>query len=169
MDINLAKRLKLSSVRIDSPMPATALDGHDASGYHRTSPVTLIFPDSHTEQITFHLFDPPQHPLILGYPWLTLHNPHIDWSSGKVLSWGSNCKTQYFLGPPVSSSEGVSTLPKEVDEEFPDLSSVPPCYQDHKQLFNKTKATSLPPHRPYDCSIDLLPGTSPPCDVEDGF
>lgn len=24
------------------------------------------------------------------------------------------------------------------------------------------KATSLPPHRPYDCCIDLLPGASPP-------
>lgn len=33
-----------------------------------------------------------QHPLVLGYLWLPLHNPHIDWFSGKVLSWGSNCK-----------------------------------------------------------------------------
>ena len=77
MDINLAKRLNLSFVCIDSPVPATTLDGHVMHLVtHRTSPVTLIFPDSHTEQITFHLFDAPQHPLVLGYPWLTLHNPH---------------------------------------------------------------------------------------------
>lgn len=28
--------------------------------------------------------------------------------------------------------------------------------------FSKSWATSLPPHWPYDCSIDLFPGTSPP-------
>ncbi|XP_041810033.1 uncharacterized protein lrfn4b [Chelmon rostratus] len=33
---------------------------------------------------------------------------------------------------------------------------------DLKEVFNKARATSLPPHRPYDCAIDLLPGTSPP-------
>uniref|UniRef100_A0AAQ4QDM9 Gypsy retrotransposon integrase-like protein 1 n=1 Tax=Gasterosteus aculeatus aculeatus TaxID=481459 RepID=A0AAQ4QDM9_GASAC len=46
--------------------------------------------------------------------------------------------------------------------EFPDLTSVPPAYEDLKEVFNKARATSLPPHRPYDCGIDLLPGTSPP-------
>ncbi len=29
-------------------------------------------------------------------------------------------------------------------------------------VFSKSRAASLPPHRPYDCAIDLLPGTSPP-------
>lgn len=68
-----------------------------------------------------------------------------------------------FLGPPVPSPEGVFTLPEEADEEeFLDPSSFPSCYVDLKQVFNKAKATSLPPHRPNDCSIDLLPGTSPP-------
>ena len=35
-------------------------------------------------------------------------------------------------------------------------------YQDLKEVFNKARATSLPPHRPYDCAVNLLPGTSPP-------
>ncbi|TKS65685.1 Retrovirus-related Pol polyprotein [Collichthys lucidus] len=36
------------------------------------------------------------------------------------------------------------------------------CYHELREVFNKAKATSLPPHRPYDCAIDLLPGTAPP-------
>lgn len=28
-------------------------------------------------------------------------------------------------------------------------------------IFNKARATSLPPHRKYDCIVDLLPNTSP--------
>lgn len=39
---------------------------------------------------------------------------------------------------------------------------VPVEYHDYLEVFNKAKATSLPLHRPYECSIDLLPGTAPP-------
>ncbi len=43
-----------------------------------------------------------------------------------------------------------------------DLYNVPTEYLDLKEVFSKSRAASLPPHRPYDCAIDLLPGTSPP-------
>ena len=46
-------------------------------------------------------------------------------------------------------------LPKEAT---PDLSQVPPEYHD----LCKSRATLLPLHRPYDCAIDLKPGTTPP-------
>ncbi|KAJ8361644.1 hypothetical protein SKAU_G00181690 [Synaphobranchus kaupii] len=41
--------------------------------------------------------------------------------------------------------------------EAVDLSSLPPEYLDLREVFSKSRATSLPPHRPYDCAIDLLP------------
>lgn len=34
-------------------------------------------------------------------------------------------------------------------------------YQDFAEVFSKSKATSVLPHCPYDCAIDLQPGTSP--------
>ncbi len=43
-----------------------------------------------------------------------------------------------------------------------DLSRVPPLYHPYQEAFSKRKATTIPPHRPYDCAIDLLPGTIPP-------
>lgn len=54
----------------------------------------------------------------------------------------------------------LSSVP-ESPEEFPNLSKVPEVYLDLRTVFSKSRATSLPPHRPYDCSIDLLPGTVP--------
>ena len=39
---------------------------------------------------------------------------------------------------------------------------MPDVYHDLGEVFSKSKATSLPPHRAYDCAIDLLSGTSPP-------
>ncbi|KAG1940759.1 retrotransposable element [Pimephales promelas] len=52
-----------------------------------------------------------------------------------------------------------SSLPRE---EPGDLTGVPEEYHDLREVFSRARATSLPPHRQYDCSIDLLPGTSPP-------
>uniref|UniRef100_A0A8L0DMZ4 Gypsy retrotransposon integrase-like protein 1 n=1 Tax=Oncorhynchus mykiss TaxID=8022 RepID=A0A8L0DMZ4_ONCMY len=57
--------------------------------------------------------------------------------------------------PPVSS---VSSS----QEEPGDLTGVPEEYHDLRTVFSRSRATSLPPHRSYDCSIDLLPGTTPP-------
>nr|XP_055073125.1 uncharacterized protein LOC129453092 [Misgurnus anguillicaudatus] len=43
-----------------------------------------------------------------------------------------------------------------------DLTGVPAEYANIGQVFSKARATSLPPHWPYDCAINLLPGTTPP-------
>ncbi|KAI2660547.1 Transposon Tf2-9 polyprotein [Labeo rohita] len=40
--------------------------------------------------------------------------------------------------------------------------TIPSCYNDLLEVFSKTKATQLPPHRPWDCAIDLLPNAMPP-------
>ncbi|XP_067231407.1 bromodomain-containing protein 8 isoform X8 [Chanodichthys erythropterus] len=60
----------------------------------------------------------------------------------------------------MASSPG-SVLPV-LQVEAADLSGVPVRYHDLRQVFSKSRALSLHPHRPYDCAINLLPGTSPP-------
>uniref|UniRef100_A0A8C2B1F0 Gypsy retrotransposon integrase-like protein 1 n=1 Tax=Cyprinus carpio TaxID=7962 RepID=A0A8C2B1F0_CYPCA len=47
-------------------------------------------------------------------------------------------------------------------EETGDLTGVPEEYHDLRGVFSRSRAMSLPPHRPYDCAIDLRPGTTPP-------
>lgn len=39
---------------------------------------------------------------------------------------------------------------------------IPKHYHDLLDVLSKTKAMELPPHRSYDCNIDLLPGTTSP-------
>lgn len=49
--------------------------------------------------------------------------------------------------------------------ESPDMNSqfnVPIEYKDLNRVFSNGQATKLPPHHSYDCSIELLPGTTPP-------
>jgi len=46
--------------------------------------------------------------------------------------------------------------------ETPDLSNVPSEYHKFANIFSKTKAEVLPPHRPYNLKINLEEGTQPP-------
>ena len=45
--------------------------------------------------------------------------------------------------------------------ETPDLSNVPSEYHEFANVFSKTKAETLPPHRPYDLKINLEEGAQP--------
>ena len=47
-------------------------------------------------------------------------------------------------------------------EESPNLAKVPREYHDLVGVFCKSRATSLPPQRPYDCAIELQLGATPP-------
>ncbi|CAM4606773.1 unnamed protein product [Leuciscus chuanchicus] len=64
----------------------------------------------------------------------------------------------FALDGRVLAQVSCSTAP----EEPGDLSGVPEEYFDLRAVFSRSRAASLPPHRPYDCSIELLPGTTPP-------
>lgn len=51
-------------------------------------------------------------------------------------------------------------IPESLDP--PNLSGVPTQYHDLKANFRKQMAFTLPPHHPYNCAIDLLPGSCHP-------
>ncbi len=100
----------------------------------------------------FMLLPPLSLLLVPSQPWLALHNPHIDWSTNKVQNWSS-------ANHPLAPAE-VSVTP--FPEETLALSTIPEAYQDLGADFSKLCALSLPPHRPYDCTIDRLPGAPLP-------
>ena len=56
----------------------------------------------------------------------------------------------------------VSANAASVSDEAPDLSHIPKEYHDFADVFNKAKADTLAPHRPYDLKIDLEEGLAPP-------
>lgn len=62
----------------------------------------------------------------------------------------------------LQSAQPPSGDPPDPVETPPDLSHVPPVYHEFAEVFCKSKALSLPPHCPYDCAIDLLPGAPLP-------
>ncbi len=95
-------------------------------------------------------------PVVLGHPWLSRHNPNINWCQNTVSSWSEFCHALCLLS--ACSSVSCSVL----QDEHMDLSKVPTEYLYLKGVFSKSLAASLPPHRPYDCAIELVSGMSPP-------
>ncbi|KAI4895905.1 hypothetical protein NFI96_003257 [Prochilodus magdalenae] len=54
-------------------------------------------------------------------------------------------------------------LPASVDSpDSPTPVCIPPEYHDLAEVFSKSNATKLPPHRSYDCGIELLANTTVP-------
>ncbi len=131
-----------------------ALDGRPlGSGriQFTTEYLTLLTGALHTETIRLFVFQSPQTPLILGLPWLEKHNPYISWSERQISQWSEfclqNCLSRTHLG---KQSEPCNA------------SKIPGEYHDFTEAFSKTKASQLPPHRSYDCAIDLLSCSQPP-------
>ncbi|TWW80241.1 Retrovirus-related Pol polyprotein from transposon 17.6 [Takifugu flavidus] len=139
---------------LPEPKTILGLDGEVLAWItHRTQAITLVISGNHREQIYFFLIRSSSSPGVLGSPWLALHNPQFDWPTGRQISWSVNCHTN-CLRSAVTSSSGTSVPAQEI----PDLSQVPREYHDLGEVFCKQRALSLPPHRPYDCAIYLLPG-----------
>lgn len=112
--------------------------------------------DNHCEKISL-IFAQLSTPVLLGFPWLYLHNPHVDWQKQRILNWSVHCHANCLHAAPFAAAMVDTPVP-----DPPDLSLVPKQYHDLGEVFSKNRALSLPPHRPYDCSIDLLPAVALP-------
>ena len=158
IDTNLAKQMGIPTEALSFPLEARGLNGHHlAQVQRRTVPVPLILAGNHHETISLHLMNNSVSPLVLGFPWLKRHNPHIDWALGRILAWSPHCHA-VCLRSAVTPNVAVAPSPPETI----DLHKVPKTYHDLAPVFSKDRALSLPPHRPYDCAIDLLPGATLP-------
>ncbi|KAL0156943.1 hypothetical protein M9458_048189, partial [Cirrhinus mrigala] len=118
-----------------------------------TQDLTFLIEPAHQETIRFFIISSPQSPVILGYPWLNLHEPSIAWANRTVTRWSPHCHLRCHQ--PRTTPQDASSAPAL-------RSTVPTVYQDLLEAFSRTKATQLPPHRPGDCAIDLVPGATPP-------
>ena len=154
----LVKKLGIATVPLASPMRPCALTGASLKEIQRaTKPVKISISGNHQEEMVFLVLQSPRFPLVLGKPWLRKHNPQVDWVRGLITEWNSECHSTCLRSATIPASTS-----KPTKYPLPDLSTVPKEYHDLREVFSKSKATSLPPHRSYDCYIDLLSGTSPP-------
>ncbi|XP_078518423.1 LOW QUALITY PROTEIN: retrotransposon-like protein 1 [Lissotriton helveticus] len=167
-DILFAKRLGINLVRKIKPEPVRAVDGTPLSSgpiTFDTEVISVLGPGKHCSVICFSLIDAPQFQLILGLPWLTEHNPKIDWAKRTVDLNSEYCLEHCFHSPPQEKELGESYCLANQPQMIclVELPEIPAQYQDLKSVFDEQEAQKLPPHREYDCTIELEPGASLPC------
>lgn len=92
IDLEVATLLGCQLEELDRSIPALALDGNMFTQItHQTSLVTLTVSGNHHYQITLKVTSASHTPLVLGHPWLMLHSPHIDWSTGSIKGGSLHC------------------------------------------------------------------------------
>lgn len=50
----------------------------------------------YVEELTFYIISSPLSPIILGYPWLSMHDTQISWRQGELLNWSPFCHAHCF-------------------------------------------------------------------------
>uniref|UniRef100_A0AAQ4PKW1 CCHC-type domain-containing protein n=1 Tax=Gasterosteus aculeatus aculeatus TaxID=481459 RepID=A0AAQ4PKW1_GASAC len=153
----LVQQLQLATLPCSPPLSITAINNQPlGSGFisQVTVPVTLVVGVLHSEELSLLVIDNVSNDVILGLPWLAFHEPQISWNTNELLRWGDKCVSQ-CLTKPLRTATIRSTATAATPE-------VPPAYQDLAAVFSKASAECLPPHRPWDCAIDLVPGATLP-------
>lgn len=142
---------------LERPCSDLAVDGrHLATVTHVIELLSLFLSGNHREMIQSHVLFSHSTPLILRYPWLRKHNPHINWAQNKITFCHSSC-----LQSALSAASG-QTSSSSVHPKIPDLNKGPEEYHNLHQVFSKSQALSLPLHHPSDCDVELLPGAPLP-------
>ena len=123
------------------------------------------------------------HLIFLGYDWLKLHNPDIDWKTNEIEFRCSNNHTPGLIDEDDNDEKGVdcerifqldvksylqsthSNLATELTikaeaakqkQTFEDV--IPETYHDYKDVFDKENFDELPLRQPWDHAVELLPG-----------
>ncbi|KAL0193294.1 hypothetical protein M9458_011590, partial [Cirrhinus mrigala] len=156
--LQIPKRKSTISYRITT-IQGKALDARPINSC--THPLTLQIGCFHQESISFLILPEATVDILLGRPWLEQHNPYIRWSTGEILKWSNHCHHHSLSSLPqrkVISCYSTTIESPEVQLEIP----IPPEYVEFQDVFCKTAATQIPPHRRWDCAIDLVPHVTLP-------
>ena len=156
LDATVAAQWGVPLVEVSKPLVASSLNGQRIGHITKaTRPLKMRISGNHQEEISLLIIDTPHSPEVLCHPWMVKHKPQVDWARHEILEWDASCSSLCL-----QKAHAPVVTPQR--EESPNLAKVPREYHNLGEVFCKCRATCLPPHRPYDCAIELKPGAAPP-------
>ncbi|KAL0170112.1 hypothetical protein M9458_034708, partial [Cirrhinus mrigala] len=158
---HLARRLKIKTFPTELIYQVQSITGKPLSEREvrrRTGPVGVWVGLFHKEEMSFLVLEGSKMDLVLGRPWLARHEPILSWGTGEILKWGSQCWPECFPNLPLQPVRRLQVCTTSIESPIEKQSIVIPTeYSDFQDVFCPRRAAGLPPHRPWDCAIDLLP------------
>ncbi len=133
IDHDLALQLGCELQPLERTIPAIALNGKRfAQVTHQSSPIHILISGNHHKCIQFKVISDLHSPVVLGFPWLILHNPQIDWKHVRIKSWSARCHSS-CLQSALPPTGGANRVEKPKSSSI-DLSNVPTGYHDLKEV-----------------------------------
>ena len=93
MNLKFLKSTLIPAVLKATPLDIHVIDGRPISSgaiTHHTVPIDLVI-SSHKETISFDITSIGDYPVILGLPWLSRHNPRINWTRQSIVFSSPHC------------------------------------------------------------------------------
>ena len=173
-----AKEKGLKMYKLPVPIPVYNADGLiNSTGSIREFAIVEMRIRDHSEQIAMAMSNLSTHPIFLGYNWLRKHNPQIDWKVKTLQFTCENEHTPGLLDPEIDDEEveperlfmihyeyfrnlstDIAIVAGESKQTKTFKEIVSEVYHEYKDIFAKETFDELPPHRPWDHTIELLPG-----------
>ena len=140
IDKEFVQKMGLKTYKKKHSIALTLFDGSRAADL--THQVFLeLHLDGVVQKIALDVTTLSHYAVVLGLPWLKAYNPHIDWQNEVI-----EITEQGELAlEAIETSESVEEM-------------VPPELHEYLDVFSEQEARELPPHRPWDMKIDLVPG-----------
>ncbi|KAK3551711.1 hypothetical protein QTP70_022574, partial [Hemibagrus guttatus] len=163
----LCRQLSLKTTATPKVYQIHAVTGKPLQKVRRLAgPLHLQVGALHAEEIYLLVLEDSTADIVLGRPWLEQHNPILSWKTGEIMKWGEQCFGGCFPKFPIPESPCPREVPVHATSvESPlkaQTTNIPACYSHFQDVFCPRKASKLPPHRPWDCAIDLIPGEAVP-------
>ncbi|KAK9395714.1 hypothetical protein NXF25_019075 [Crotalus adamanteus] len=158
----VVKKLGIKVYRLAHPIRFEQVDGSLLGGVPATVVTELVMLDmnDHWEMLRFIVVPSMMEDIIIGLAWLDKWGPTIWWEGGcrhMCLSVGpwplrteAEEKDKVVGGSKIAAESGDGEL------------GFPAAYADLAEVFSERECDTLPPHRPTDCAIDILPGAKLP-------
>ena len=144
----------------DTPLSVTHVQGGSV-GVVSEQVTLMMSKGSHQETLTLNVVPLGKHVIILGMPWLMVHNPSMDWETRRV-TFNSKYCSRGCIGVNQEEAEELEDMELAVVSEE-EKAIIPKEYHERLGAFNIEKARSMPPSRgEYDFKIDFIPDAKIP-------
>ena len=171
MSKKLAEKQGFKLERLAKPIRVRNVDGSNNKGRSITHEVEAnLYYRGHIEQVKMDICELEKTDVILGMPWLTAHNPEINWETGEVKM--TRCPPlcgrtpeKKIIKRKQATEEDRKDLRwtmeerekrEEIKEDHRKVEElVPKRFHKWKKVFGKVESERMPTRKPWDHAIDL--------------